>query len=231
MKRLYKRAEPVETGRGHGVSLDGKLLKTPGKRDLMLPSGALAEAISDEWNAQGAEVRPAMMPLTRLATTAIDRVAPHREAIIRQIANYAATDLVCYRTAHPAALAARQQAAWQPLIDWAALRYNAVLTVTTGVIPQRQSEAALRAFTEATAARDDFALTALHLATAACGSLVIGLALVEGHLDAENAFAISQLDESYQIEAWGEDAEQTERRKALADDIAAAARFISLLRA
>ncbi len=216
---------------GHGIALDGKPIKTPGKRDLVVPNDALAAVIAKEWNAQEGEVRAAKMPLTRLATTAVDRVATQRDAIVRQTANYAATDLVCYRAAHPPTLAARQQAVWQPLIDWAVLRYDAPLSVTTGVIPTKQSAASLRAFAAAVAEQDDFALTALHVATAACGSLVIGLALIEGHLDAEGAFAVSQLDESFQIEAWGEDAEQAERRRTLAADIQAAARFRSLLQA
>jgi chaperone required for assembly of F1-ATPase len=190
----------------------------------------LAAAIAEEWNAQEGEIRPATMPLTRLATTAIDRVATQREAIIEETANYAGTDLVCYRAAHPPALAARQQAVWQPLIDWAVLRYDASLVITTGVIPKSQSAASLRAFAAAVAEQDDFALTALHVATAASGSLVIGLALIEGQLDAQEGFATSQLDESFQIEAWGEDSEQAERRRALAADIAAAARFMLLLR-
>jgi chaperone required for assembly of F1-ATPase len=171
------------------------------------------------------------MPLTRLATTTIDRVATQRDAIIRQTANYAGTDLVCYRATHPPALAARQQAVWQPLIDWALLRYDAPLVVTSGVIPRSQSAESLRAFTAAVAEHEDFALTALHVATAACGSLIIALALLEGQLDAHQAFAASQLDESFQIERWGEDAEQAERRRALAAEIQAAARLISLLRA
>jgi chaperone required for assembly of F1-ATPase len=216
---------------GHGITLDGKPIKTLGKRDLLVPNEALAGAIAEEWNAQEGEVRVATMPLTRLATTTVDRVATQREAIVRQTANYAATDLVCYRAAHPPALTARQQAVWQPLIDWAVLRFDAPLSVTTGVIPTNQSATSLRAFAAAVAEQDDFALTALHVATAACGSLVIGLALIEGQLDAEAAFAASQLDESFQIEAWGEDAEQAERRRTLAADVHAAARFISLLRA
>ena len=216
---------------GYAIALDGKPIKTPGKRDLLVPSGALAAAIAEEWNAQGTEVRAGTMPLTRLATTAVDRVATQRDAIIRQTANYAATDLVCYRAAHPPALADRQRTVWQPLIDWAVLRYDAPLSVTTGVIPTKQSATSIRAFAAAVAEQHDFALTALHVATAACGSLVIGLALIEGHLDAEGAFAVSQLDESFQIEAWGEDAEQAQRRRALAADIQAAARFISLLHA
>jgi chaperone required for assembly of F1-ATPase len=128
-------------------------------------------------------------------------------------------------------LAARQQAVWQPLIDWAMRRYDAPLSVTSGVIPKNQSLASLRAFAAAVAEQDNFALTALHVATAACGSLVIGLALMEGQLDPQEAFAASQLDEGFQIEAWGEDAEQAERRRALAADIEAAARFRALLSA
>jgi chaperone required for assembly of F1-ATPase len=230
MKRFYRVAAPVQWVGGHAIALDGKPVKTPGKRVLIVPSEALAAAIAEEWNIQPEEVRPSTMPLTRLATTTIDRVASQREAIIGQTANYAGTDLVCYRAAHPPALAARQQAVWQPLIDWAVLRYDAPLTVTTGVIPKKQSPASLRAFAAAVAEQDDFALAALQVATAACGSLIIGLALIEGQLDPQQAFAASQLDEGFQIEVWGEDAEQCERRTALAADIAAAARFRALLR-
>jgi chaperone required for assembly of F1-ATPase len=230
MKRFYKTAEPVPAAGGHGVALDGKLVKTRGRHDLIVPSPPLAAAVAAEWDAQHGEIRSAAMPLTRLAGTTIDRSAAQRDAIVQQVANYAGTDLVCYRAAHPPALAALQQAVWQPLIDWAADRYGAPLAVTAGVIPASQSAASLAAFTEAVAEYDDFSLTALHAATAACGSLVIALALLEGRLDADQAFAASQLDESFQIEVWGEDAEQAKRRAALAAEIAAAAQFISLLR-
>jgi len=180
VKRLYKQAELVPREGTYGIALDGRPAKTPGKRDLTVPTGALAAAIAEEWNAQEGEVRPATMPLTRLATTTLDRVATQRKTVVQQTANYAGTDLLCYRAGHPPALAARQQSMWQPLID--------------------------------------------------CGSLVLGLALLEGRIDAAEAFAASQLDESFQIEAWGEDPEQLERRRALAADIQAAARFVSLLR-
>jgi chaperone required for assembly of F1-ATPase len=230
MKRFYKQVGVVPAAGGHGVALDGRLVKTSGKRDLMVPSSALAAAVAAEWDAQQQEIRPAMMPLTRFAGTTIDRSAAQRDAVVRQVAQYAGTDLVCYRAAHPPALAARQRAVWQPLIDWAVERYDAPLAVTTGVIPKSQPAASLAAFTEAVAEHDDFSLTALHAATGASGSLVIALALLQGRLDADQAFAASQLDESFQIESWGEDAEQAKRRAALAAEIAAAAQFISLLR-
>jgi chaperone required for assembly of F1-ATPase len=231
MKRFYKRAAVVLAAGGHGVTLDGRLVKTPGKRDLVAPSAALAAAVAAEWEAQQGEIRRETMPLTRLAGVTIDRNATAREAVVRQVAYYAGTDLVCYRASHPPALSARQQAVWQPLIDWVTARYAAPLVVTNGVIPAGQPAASLAAFAATVAAHDDFSLTALHAATTACGSLIIALALLEGRLDAGEAFAASQLDETFQIESWGEDSEQTKRRTALAAEITAAAQFMSLLRA
>ncbi len=231
MRRFYRQADIVPVGQGYGIALDGKPIKTPAKRDLVVPNAALAAAIAAEWNAQDDEIQPAQMSLTQIANTAIDRVAPQRALIVQQIADYAGTDLVCYRAVRPPELTARQQAVWQPLVDWAVLRYDAPLEITVGVIPIAQSPASLHALAAAVAEHNAFALAALHLATAACGSLVIALALVEGKLDADEAFAVSQLDESFQIEAWGEDAEQAQRRQALAGDIAAAAQFLSLLHA
>jgi chaperone required for assembly of F1-ATPase len=229
VKRVYKAVETRAVEGGWGVALDGRPLRTPAKRDLHVPSERLAAAIAAEWDAQDPDIRPETMPLTRLATTAIDRTAAERDMIAAEVANYAATDLVCYRAAHPPALAARQAAVWQTLIDWAAGRYDAGLAVTTGIVPLAQSPASLKAYAAVVAALDDFRLTALQATTASCGSLVIALALHEGRLDAAAAFAASQLDETFQIEAWGEDAEAAARRAALAADIAATARFLELL--
>src|SRR5438105_11496720 len=229
MKRVYKQAAARAAEGGWGVALDSRPMRTPAKHELIVPSAALAEAIAAEWDAQQDEIRPATMPLTRLAATAIDRTRTQRELVAAEAANYAGTDLVCYRADHPPALIARQHAGWQPLIDWAMQRYDAALAVTSGIVPQPQSPAALKAFAAAVAAQDDLRLTALHAMTAACGSLVIALALLERQIDAETAFAVSQLDETFQIEAWGEDAEAAARRQALKEDIAAAARFVQLI--
>jgi chaperone required for assembly of F1-ATPase len=230
MRRVYKSVETRPAADGWGVALDGRPLRTPARRELSVPSEPLAAAIAAEWDAQATDIRPETMPLTRLAATAIDRTAMQRAATVAEIANYVATDLVCYRAEHPAALAARQDAAWQPLLDWAAGRYDAGLAVTVGVVPAAQSPVSLKTYAGIVAALDDFRLTAVQAATAACGSLIIALALVEGCIDAASAFAASQLDESFQIEAWGEDPEAARRRRALAADIAAAARFLELLR-
>ena len=229
MKRVYRGVTTTPLEGGWGIALDGRPMRTPAKNRLLVPTEPLAAAIAAEWQAQKEEVRPTTMPLTRLAATAIDRTVIQREQIVAETANYAGTDLVCYRAEHPPELIARQQAVWGPLVAWAMQRYDAALAVTSGIVPRRQSPAALDAFAAAVAGQDDFRLTALHTLTAACGSLVIALALFEGRLDPESAFAASQLDESFQIEQWGEDAEAALRRKAIAEDIAAAARFAALL--
>jgi chaperone required for assembly of F1-ATPase len=229
LKRVYQKAEHRPADDGWGIALDGRPMRTPGRNPLVLPSEALAAAIAAEWEAQRQEIKPVTMPLFRLAATAIDRTATQRDLVVKEVANYAGTDLVCYRAARPPALTARQEAVWQPLIDWAAARYDAALAVTAGIVPTRQSLTALRALAAVVAAQDDFRLTALRALTAACGSLVIALALMEGRIDAEEAFGASQLDETFQIEIWGEDADAATRREALAADIRSAARLLELL--
>ncbi len=231
MRRFYRTARAVETREGYGIALDGKPVRTPAKHPLVVPSRTLAEAIAEEWRAQGETVEPLRLPLTRLASIALDLVAPRRAAVIEEVVRYAGTDLVCYRAEHPPELVQRQQTHWQPLIDWVALRYDAPLSVTAGIVPREQRADTIKAFAAAVATYDTNRLAALHLATAACGSLVVALALIEGRVDADAAFAAAELDESYEIERWGEDPEQARRRAALKGDIALAARFAALLAA
>jgi len=230
VKRVYKKVAVRAAEGGFAVMLDGRPVRTPGRKMLVVPSRALAEAIAGEWRAQGDKVEPRSMPLTRLASTALDLVGQRRPAIVDEIAAYAMTDLVCYRADAPAELKARQHEVWQPLLDWAAARYGAALVVTAGVVPRPQPPEALAALRRAVEAYDDMALVALHAATAAAGSLIVALALLDGHIDAAEAFAISQLDETFQIERWGEDAEAARRRAALRDDLAQTAEFHRLHR-
>src|SRR5260370_32294453 len=182
MKRGYRTVVTAPHECGWGVALDGKPLRTPGKNALIVPSEALAAAIAAEWEAQRDEIRPATMPLTRLAATALDHTAAQRDLVVAETANFADTDLVCYRADHPPALRARQHAVWQPLIDWASRRYGAALAVTSGILPARQPPATLEAFAAIVASQDEFRLTTLHTFTATCGSLVIALALGEDRL-------------------------------------------------
>jgi chaperone required for assembly of F1-ATPase len=229
--RFYKTVRVAAAEEGHTVTLDGRPVKTPGGSILSMPTKALAKAVAGEWRAQESKIRPHTMPLTQLLVTAIDRVARERRAVIGQVVGYAGTDLVCYRAEYPPDLVERQQTGWQPLLAWLEQSHKVRLEVTSGIVPVAQSRAALDALNRVVEAMDDFELTALAGITAACGSLVIALALVAGHIDAETAYELSQLDESHQIERWGEDPEATARRAGLRADIAAAARFLDMMRA
>jgi chaperone required for assembly of F1-ATPase len=229
MRRFYKQAASAEAEGGFGVVLDGKPILTPARAALVLPSRALAEAIAAEWAAQGDVIRPSSMHLMQLAATSLDKVAPNRAFVIDQVAAFAETDLLCYRAEGPAELVARQRALWQPLLDWALVAFDAPLLVTSGVAPVVQPPEAIGALRTAIMAQDDWRLTALHVSTALLGSVVLGLALVHGRLDADAAFEAAEVDATYQIERWGEDHEGTARRAALRQEIGGAARFIALL--
>ncbi|MHA1569115.1 MAG: ATP12 family chaperone protein [Alphaproteobacteria bacterium] len=228
MKRFYEQVGTDRGAAGWEVHLDGRAVRTPAKAPLVLPGAALAEAIAGEWAAQEETVDPAAMPLLRLACTAIDRVAPRRDGVIDEIAAFGGSDLLCYRATEPDALVARQDAAWQPLLDWAAARLDARLRVTVGVAPVAQPDDALAALRAAVAGRDDMTLSGLHALAAATGSLILSLAILEGEIAADAVWGAAQLDEDWQIEKWGEDAEATAQRSALRADIDATLRFLAL---
>ena len=230
-KRFYERAEAVESDGRHGIALDGKPVRTPAGKPLAVPGAALASAVAEEWAAQGEDIDRETMPLTRLSCTALDLVPERRTEIVAEVAAYAETDLVCYRTEEPPALARRQAAAWQPLVAWAAERFAAPLAVTTSITPVSQTPAALAALRGAVEAEDDFALAALSLSARSFGSLVIALAMREARLDAKAAAAASLVDERYQLERWGEDAELAARCARVARDAADAERLLRLLAA
>ena len=230
-KRFYKVAEAVEAEGGYGIALDGKPVRTPAGRRLAVPGVALAGALAEEWAAQEETIDRETMPLTRLACTALDLVPERRADIVAEVVAYGETDLVCYRTEEPPALARRQIATWQPLVAWVAERYEARLAVTTSITPLAQAPKALEALRAAVAANDDFALAGLSLTTRSFGSVVIALAMREARLDAGAAAAASLVDEHYQIERWGEDAELVARCARVARDAADAERLFRLLAA
>lgn len=229
-KRFYKFATVEPAADGFSVALDGRPIRTPGGTSLCLPTAALADAIRREWEGQGDTIAPATMPMTQLACTAADRIAPHRSEIVERLAAFAATDLVCYRAADSRALAERQEASWRPILDWAARRHGAAFTVTQGMMPVAQPESAIQAVKGAVRTLDTPALTALSCVTAAAGSILIGLALVDREISAEQAFQASQVDETYQSEHWGADAEADARRESLRAEIEAAAAYLALSR-
>jgi chaperone required for assembly of F1-ATPase len=150
---------------------------------------------------------------------------------MERLQRFAETDMLCYRAEQPVELAARQDAMWQPMLDWADSRFGATLATTSGVLPVAQSKEAVAALGRALHAYDEFRLAALSAAVAAMGSLILGLALAEARLTAEEAFALAQLEESYQNERWGEDSEAIARRAGLWAEIEAAALLFRLHRA
>ena len=229
MKRFYKDVTVDETLDGYRFLLDGKPVQTPAHHPLLVPNRALAEALAEEWRAQGDEMQPLAMPLTRMVNTVIDGVAANRAETITAILRFGENDLLSYRAEAPAELARRQNQ-WDRHLDWAHRRHGARLGVTSGIGHVTQSPEALAALEKAIAAHDDYALAALHVLSSITGSLVLGLAVLDGELTPAQAFALSRLDEAHQAETWGIDHEAEQRAAKLAEEMELAARLVTLSR-
>lgn len=227
-KRFWKEAQVEACDGGFTVRLDARPVKTPAKQPLVLPTVAMAEAIAQEWDAQQGLIKPATMPLTRAANSAIDKVVPMFDGVVGELSNYGASDLLCYRATDPQALIERQAKGWDPLLDWARDHLGAPLVVTQGVIPIPQPDESLARLRSHVAAHSPFQMAALHDLVAISGSLILGLAVARKRLSGTEAFAISRIDEAWQIELWGEDEEAAELEAARHAAFLTAERFFAL---
>jgi chaperone required for assembly of F1-ATPase len=234
VKRSWDSASVGWTEEGHRILLDGKPMRLPGGAPLLVGPARLARAIAEEWQSagggKGGEMSFKDTPLTRLAGTAMERIAPDPSVTIDAIARYGETDLLCYRAETPESLVQRQHQQWQPWLDWAMRAYDAPLRIATGVSYIKQHHDSIAALRRAVAALDVHALAGLGIAVPALGSLVLGLALAAGEIDGKTAYQLGALDELFQAEQWGEDYEAADRRTSMLADIALAARYIDLTR-
>ena len=229
MKRFYKDVAVISGEAAHEIQLDGRPVRTPARAALALPTARLAEAVAEEWRRQGDTVDPRSMPFTGLANGAIDQIAPNRESFAAGIANYGTSDLLCYRAEGPAQLVEREAAAWDPLLDWARRRYDVTFRVTQGIIPVDQPPETLERLDAAVRAFDPFPLAGLSTLVTLSGSLVCGLAIVEGGHDADAIWTASEIDEAWEVEQWGEDAEAAARSARRREEFAMARRFCELV--
>lgn len=216
-KRFWKAATVTELAGEWTVHLDGRAVKTPAKAELLVPTRTLAEAIAAEWAAQEDEINPLTMPYTRMSNAAIDKVRVQKAEVASLLADYADSDLLCYRAEAPEGLVARQAAGWDPYLDWAAGTLGARLVPVTGLMHAPQPKEALAQLSERTHAMTAFQLAAFHDLVSLTGSIVLGFAATHGFGAPQDIWNISRIDEIWQIEQWGADEEAydvAERKKA-----------------
>jgi chaperone required for assembly of F1-ATPase len=229
-KRFYKHVTSGETPDGHVVLLDGRPVKTPGKRSFAVPTAAAAEILAREWDAQAEEINPVKMPHTRLVNTAIDGIEAEIDAVFDDIVNFAGTDLVCYRAASPASLVALQARLWDPVVYWAADTFHARFILAEGIVHRQQPQEAIAAFAGTLDKhKTALKLACLHTITTLTGSALLSLAFAEGHMSAEDVWRAAHADEDWNIEQWGGDAEAEARRNTRWIEMKAAADMFNAL--
>lgn len=228
-KRFWKSAKVVADGEGFGILLDGRPVRTPARVPLNVPTLALAQEIAAEWDAQEDKIDPGTMPLTRAANAAIDKVALQHSEVAELLLAYGDSDLLCYRADGPDGLISRQNAAWDPLLDWANDVLGVQLQSHTGVIHVPQNPDSISRLSKQVHALSDFELAAFHDLVSLSGSLVIAFAILHGFRPGEELWEISRIDENWQIEQWGEDEEAQVLEKVKRQSFVNAEKFYTLL--
>ena len=229
MKRFWKEVAVEPEASGWTIKLDGRPVKTPARAPLVVPTAALAEAVAGEWRETGEIIYPRAMPLTGLANAAIDRVAADPSTFAAGLAKYAEADLTCYRAEGPRALVERQEEKWDPLLGWARRRYDVDFATTAGITHVAQPQATVDRLSHAVTTLDPFRLAGLSPLVTVGGSLIAALAVLEGAITADEAWEAVTIDEQWQREQWGSDAEAEAALENRRRDFMAGARFLELL--
>jgi chaperone required for assembly of F1-ATPase len=229
VKRFWKDVAAVPTEGGWSVELDGRPIRTPARKLLVVPTEALAKAIASEWSAVGETVDPRAMPLTGLANAALDRVAPDKATFAASLAKYAEADLACYRADTPRKLVELQAEQWDALLSWARRRFDVDFVTTAGITHVQQPQATVDRLSHAVAALDHFRLAALSPLITTGGSLIAALAVLEGGFTPDQAWDAVSVDDRWQLEQWGSDAEAEAALENRRADFMAAAHFLELL--
>ncbi len=203
--------------------------QTPAKNPFILPNSALTEAIEKEWQ-EGKKYSQYTMPLTALAYTAIDKIAPSKENIIEVLMVYVDSDTLTYRATGSEALAKQQEEKWGAVLKWCGTRFDVSWQTTSGVMPVEQSPALHKAVERYLRSLNEWQLSVFCVLSSGFSSLVLAIAVCENHLDAREAFVLSRLEEEAQAEQWGRDAEAEARAKKMQEEIVAAERFLHLLK-
>ena len=229
MKRFWRDVAVEQEADGWTIKLDGRPVKTPARAALAVPTRTLADAIAGEWRSVEGKIDPRAIPLTGLANAAIDRIAPDREAFADNLARYAEADLACYRADGPRALVERQEQQWDKLLGWARRRYDVDFVTTSGLMHVAQTAATIERLSHAVAALDPFRLAGLSPLVTVGGSLVAALAVLEKALAPEEAWDAVSIDERWQLEQWGADADAEVALENRRRDFLSASRFLDLL--
>lgn len=208
MKRFWKEVGIEKRKNMFTVTLDGRVLKTPSGNPLLLPANKslVASVIAAEWDHQHTCIRPHSLPMTSIASRAIDTLGDSATAsgVRSSLLYYLDTDTVCFYQEYPSRLKRLQIEHWDPLLNWVRETFDVDILKHSSILSQPQPSVAKEKLANALASFDRWELAAMERVTHATKSFIIGLALVKKQITVEQAALAATVEVCSQIEKWGE---------------------------
>jgi chaperone required for assembly of F1-ATPase len=229
-KRFYTEAKVQRVDGGFAVGLDGRIPRTPGMKQVVVPEQEVAAAMAAEWQAQDQFIDPQTMPLVRLVNSAVEASEESMPALREEIVKYAGNDLLLYRADAPDPLVRRQEEVWDAALVKLARQFGVAFQPTMGIVHQPQPAATLAKLAAALTAEQLLPLTAMNAITSITGSGLLALALRHNLLTAEEVWLAAHVDEDHNISLWGEVEEITERRGKRRKEFDAAVNLLAMLK-
>lgn len=229
-RRFYKEAGVGAVGDGFSVTLDGKTPRTPGRKPVIVPHRAIAEAMAAEWAMQGEMIDPEHMPVVRLINSAVEAGDERVPALRAELVKYAANDLLLYRADSPQSLVDEQEKHWDAALVKLARYFGIGFQPTVGILHQPQPKPTLDRLTVAVAAIGLIESVAMVSLVGITGSGLLVIAHRENLLNAEEVWSAAHVDEYHNMRLWGAVEEATTRRDKKRKDYDAALKVLEAIR-
>lgn len=209
------------------IYIDNKPLKTPEGKLFRIPSLPLAQAIEEEWKKHPSSTY-SQKPLTSLAATALDRVAPERERYIASILQAIPEDVILFWAATPDSLVKLQEKKWTPIIKEVNLNVGLSLKLTksltiTPLLPEEEKK--IKAFLRQ---QTDFILAGLSHGLTLTSSFCLTFLSWQHNISPQKAWDLAHLHEHFQKRVWGEDKETIAKENNLRQEFLETIRFLHL---
>ncbi|CAE6478857.1 unnamed protein product [Rhizoctonia solani] len=183
LNRFWKKVDVAEDNGILTVTLDKRALRTPEGAKLEIPNSRrlLASLIAIEWENQEKLIKPHALPMTSIASRAIDGLRDEG-ARIDLVAG-----LINFHESHPPALVKLQEEHWGPLLKWVESTYKIKINIFDSLLRNTQPEETKKVLINEVNKLGQWEIAAFERAVLTTKSFIIALALVKGRIDVEQA--------------------------------------------
>ncbi len=198
---------------GHVIFLDDKIYRSKKGNIVKIPSVFLAKRVENEWKKSSEEFVRSNLPITQIIEQISDMDDESYDQKLKEVLEYAKTDLLCYRVTSPKKLKNIQEKNWDPILNIYDSEFDIKMLSTVTLEYVNQDKESLDRFLEILKTYQAPKLFLIYKMTQLLGSALLSVLIEQNFIDEKKAWMLSRIEEDWQHKIWGKDEENLEVEK------------------